>query len=144
MLSLPEFILEGVPEGMQLKMQMEDPKALLSLPEFVREPVPTRSSPQPTPPPAIARRRSFRGLRSRSMSAPPLAWLLNTASRSTSPIAEGSEKEKERDKEKEKEPRRAKLGRTKRPGSSSGIPLPPPWQGELCSWGRHLGPKTSR
>ncbi|KAI0760508.1 HECT-like ubiquitin-conjugating enzyme-binding-domain-containing protein [Fomes fomentarius] len=131
MLSLPEFILEGVPEGMQLKMQMEDPKALLSLPEFVREPVPTRFSPQPTPPPAISRRRSFRGLRSRSMSAPPLAWLLNTASRSTSPIPEGSENEKERDKEKEKEPRRTKLGRTKRPGSSSGIPSPPPWQAGL-------------
>ncbi|KAI0754285.1 HECT-like ubiquitin-conjugating enzyme-binding-domain-containing protein [Daedaleopsis nitida] len=128
MLSLPEFIREGVPEGMQLKMQMEDPKALLSLPEFVREPVPERSTHPPTPS-AISRKRSFRGLRSRSMSAPPLAWLLASASRASSPIPEGSEKEKE--KEKEKENTRKRMSRTKRPGSAAGITCPPTWQAGL-------------
>ncbi|KAI0716976.1 HECT-like ubiquitin-conjugating enzyme-binding-domain-containing protein [Earliella scabrosa] len=128
MLSLPEFIREGVPEGVQLKMQMEDPKALLSLPEFVREPVPERVIQQPSPS-TMSRKRSFRQLRSRSMSAPPLAWLLNTASRSSSPIPEGPEQQ-EKEKEKEKEPRK-RMSRIKRPGSSSGITPPPPWQAGL-------------
>ncbi|PCH35091.1 hypothetical protein WOLCODRAFT_106948 [Wolfiporia cocos MD-104 SS10] len=79
MLSLPEFIREAVPEPVQLKMQMEDPKALLSLPEFVKEPVPKGLAPSPR----RARSGSALSLRSRSISAPPLAWLL---SRPSSPI----------------------------------------------------------
>lgn len=120
MLSLPEFIREGVPDGMQLKMQMEDPKALLSLPEFVREPVPTRlEEPSPLPPP-LSRKKSFKGMRSRSMSAPPLAWLLPSSPRSSSPgTPEGKEG---------KESKRSRLSRSKRPGSSSGITTPH-WQG---------------
>ncbi|RPD54903.1 hypothetical protein L226DRAFT_535568 [Lentinus tigrinus ALCF2SS1-7] len=137
MLSLPEFIREGVPEGMQLKMQMEDPKALLSLPDFIREPVPERLSQQRPPSVALNRKKSFKGLRSRSMSAPPLAWLLSSSSspRSGSPsIPETPETpaEKEREKEKkEKEPRRIRLSRSKRPGSSSGITPSPSWQAGL-------------
>ncbi|KAH9852331.1 HECT-like ubiquitin-conjugating enzyme-binding-domain-containing protein [Lenzites betulinus] len=122
MLSLPEFIREGVPDGMQLKMQMEDPKALLSLPEFVREPVPTRlEEPSPLPPP-LSRKKSFKGMRSRSMSAPPLAWLLPSSPRSSSPgTPEGKEG---------KESKRSRLSRSKRPGSSSGITTPH-WQAGL-------------
>ncbi|KAI0821933.1 HECT-like ubiquitin-conjugating enzyme-binding-domain-containing protein [Trametes gibbosa] len=122
MLTLPEFIREGVPDGMQLKMQMEDPKALLSLPEFVREPVPERlAEPSPLPPP-LSRKKSFKGMRSRSMSAPPLAWLLPSSPRSSSPgTPEGKEG---------KEPKRLRLSRSKRPGSSSGITTPH-WQAGL-------------
>ena len=121
MLSLPEFIREGVPEGVQLKMQMEDPRALLSLPEFVREPIPEESVPQPrTPVSTVSRKKSFKGLRSRSLSAPPLAWLLPSP-RSSSPLTLD---------EKEKDAKRSKrLSRTKRPGSSSGIATPVIFQG---------------
>ncbi|KAI0631343.1 HECT-like ubiquitin-conjugating enzyme-binding-domain-containing protein [Trametes polyzona] len=120
MLSLPEFIREGVPEGVQLKMQMEDPKALLSLPEFVREPVPEHlSQPSPRPPP-LSRKKSFKGMRSRSMSAPPLAWLLPSSPRSSSPGTPPEGKEV-------KESKRSRLSRSKRPGSSSGITTPH-WQ----------------
>ena len=134
MLSLPEFIREGVPEGMQLKMQMEDPKALLSLPDFIREPVPERLTPQGPPPTSLNRKKSFKGLRSRSMSAPPLAWLLNSSSpRSGSPsIPETPETPGEKEK-KEKEPRRMRLSRSKRPGSSSGITPSPSLQGQSCA-----------
>ncbi|KAI0718753.1 HECT-like ubiquitin-conjugating enzyme-binding-domain-containing protein [Cerioporus squamosus] len=130
MLSLPEFIREGVPDGMQLKMQMEDPKALLSLPDFIREPVPERL--QGPPSASLSRKKSFKGLRSRSMSAPPLAWLLSSSStsRSGSPSIPETPEEKDKEKEKkEKEPRRMRLSRSKRPGSSSGIVPSSSWQG---------------
>ena len=127
MLTLPEFIREGVPEAVQLKMQMDDSKALLSLPEFVREPLPEHLS-QPTPrPPPISRKKSFKGMRSRSMSAPPLAWLLPSSSssspRATSPSTPPEGKEV-------KESKKSRLSRSKRPGSSSGITTPH-WQGSL-------------
>ncbi|KAH9888116.1 HECT-like ubiquitin-conjugating enzyme-binding-domain-containing protein [Cubamyces lactineus] len=127
MLTLPEFIREGVPEAVQLKMQMDDSKALLSLPEFVREPLPEHLS-QPTPrPPPISRKKSFKGMRSRSMSAPPLAWLLPSSSssspRATSPSTPPEGKEV-------KESKKSRLSRSKRPGSSSGITTPH-WQAGL-------------
>ena len=130
MLSLPEFIREGIPEGVQLKMQMEDPRALLSLPEFVREPLPDPSPPPPprTPLNAVSRKKSFRGLRSRSLSAPPLAWLLSSP-RSSSP---NTPEEKEREKETKKSRR---ISRAKRPGSSSGIASPITFQGWLYHHG---------
>ncbi|TBU28039.1 HECT-like ubiquitin-conjugating enzyme-binding-domain-containing protein [Dichomitus squalens] len=119
MLTLPEFIREGVPQEVQLQMQINDARAMLSLPEFVREPVPEHIQPAAPPPTPISRRKSFRQLRSRSLSAPPLAWLLNQSPRSSSPnLPETPEGEKE------KEPKKIKL-RTKRPGSSSGIVAPP-------------------
>ncbi|OCH86338.1 hypothetical protein OBBRIDRAFT_738197 [Obba rivulosa] len=111
LLSLPEFIREAVPDAVQLKMQLADPRALLSLPDFVREPVPETLA-RPAPP--AVRRKSFKGMRSRSMSAPPLAWLLTTGSRPSSPGADAHR------------PRSAKSRRT---GSSSGITPPP--QSEL-------------
>lgn len=109
LLSLPEFIRESVPDAVQLKMQLADPRALLSLPEFVREPVsepPTRPSPPPV------RRKSFKGMRNRSMSAPPLAWLLQSSSRPSSPV-QGAET------------RRPRSAKSRRTGSSSGITPPP-------------------
>ncbi|KAL7277175.1 hypothetical protein ACG7TL_009023 [Trametes sanguinea] len=126
MLTLPEFIRESVPEAVQLKMQMEDPRALLSLPEFVREPLPEHLS-QPTPrPPPLSRKKSFKGMRSRSMSAPPLAWLLpssSTSPRAVSPSTPPEAKEV-------KESKRSRLSRSLRPGSSSGISTPQ-WQAGL-------------
>ena len=85
MLSLPEFIREGVPQDMQLQMQMNDSRAMLSLPEFVREPIPSHLEQSATSPPpvTVSRKKSFRQLRSRSLSAPPLAWLLNQSPRSS-------------------------------------------------------------
>ncbi|KAH9941869.1 HECT-like ubiquitin-conjugating enzyme-binding-domain-containing protein [Epithele typhae] len=128
MLSLPEFMRESVPEGMRLKMQMEDSHAMLSLPEFVREPIPESLRPSP-PPTVVSRKKSFRGLRSRSLSAPPLAWLLSTSPRSSSPATPSTPEEKEEKKETEKgkdpEKRRSILNRAKRPGSSSGFTPPP-------------------
>ncbi|KAI0370636.1 hypothetical protein BV20DRAFT_966594 [Pilatotrama ljubarskyi] len=123
MLSLPEFIREGVPEAVQLKMQMEDPKALLSLPEFVREPVPEHLAQPTARPPPLSRKKSLKGMRSRSMSAPPLAWLLPSSPRAASPSTPPEVKEM-------KEPRRSRLSRSKRPGSSSGITTPH-WQAGL-------------
>ncbi|CDO76456.1 hypothetical protein BN946_scf184600.g5 [Trametes cinnabarina] len=126
MLTLPEFIRESVPQAVQLKMQMEDPKALLSLPEFVREPLPEHLN-QPTPrPPPLSRKKSFKGMRSRSMSAPPLAWLLpssSTSPRAVSPSTPPEGKEV-------KESKRSRLSRSLRPGSSSGIATPQ-WQAGL-------------
>ncbi|KAI1794331.1 HECT-like ubiquitin-conjugating enzyme-binding-domain-containing protein [Ganoderma leucocontextum] len=128
MLTLPEFIREGVPQEVQLQMQMNDSRAMLSLPEFVREPIPEQLQGATTPPSAastVSHRKSFRQLRSRSLSAPPLAWLLNSSPRSSSPsLPDTPESEKEGDKEKESR-KRLRLSRTKRPGSSSGI-VPPP------------------
>ncbi|KZT00506.1 uncharacterized protein LAESUDRAFT_732242 [Laetiporus sulphureus 93-53] len=89
MLTLPEFIRETIPDSVQLKMQMADPCALLSLPEFVKEPVPQDfGNLSALPPPR--RWRSGKDTRSRSMSAPPLAWLMPSSSRSSSPGATSS------------------------------------------------------
>ncbi|OBZ67871.1 Serine/threonine-protein kinase SRPK [Grifola frondosa] len=109
LLSLPEFIRESVPESVQLKMQLEDPTALLSLPEFVMEPVPEGvMNPMPQPPP-LSRRKSSKGVRSRSMSAPLPAWLLSSSSsRSSSPII-GLDSKK------------PKASKIRRPGSSGGL-----------------------
>lgn len=103
MLSLPEFIREAIPEPMELKMQMEDPRALLSLPEFVKEPVP-KSMVSPLP----RRTRSMKGMRSRSLSAPPLAWLL--ASRPSSPSSTSPSSPVE--------PKKSRPSRIRRVGSS--------------------------
>ena len=128
MLTLPEFIREGVPHDVQLQMQMNDSRAMLSLPEFVREPIPEQAQGPSTPSSSnatVSRRKSFRQLRSRSLSAPPLAWLLNSSPRSSSPnLPDTPESEKEGEKEKDSR-KRLRLSRTKRPGSSSGI-VPPP------------------
>ena len=133
MLTLPEFIREGVPQDVQLQMQMNDSRAMLSLPEFVREPIPEHPQGSSTPSSAassVSRRKSFRQLRSRSLSAPPLAWLLSSSPRSSSPnLPDTPESEKEGEKDRDSR-KRLRLSRSKRPGSSSGIvPPTPPVQG---------------
>ncbi|KAI0948109.1 hypothetical protein AcW1_009707 [Taiwanofungus camphoratus] len=104
LLSLPEFIREAVPEGVELKMQMADPKAMLSLPEFVKEPVPKGMGPL-----SPSRSKSLKGVRSRSMSAPPLAWLLASSSRPSSPIPVSTSDSK-----------KVRGGKVRRVGSSTG------------------------
>ena len=101
LLTLPEFIREGIPAAVQQHMHFKwDPETVLSLTEFIKEhPVPDHVS--PTPPSrrqsinqsasntrdedvvasAVSRRVS-KGNRARSMSE-PLSWLLS--SRSSSP-----------------------------------------------------------
>ncbi|KAJ6595623.1 HECT-like ubiquitin-conjugating enzyme-binding-domain-containing protein [Mycena vulgaris] len=77
MLTLPEFIREGLPDG----VRVEDPKAMLTLPEFVKEmPPPHVLSPPPPPTPASAIRK--KPIRHRSLSAPSMSWLRSSASRS--------------------------------------------------------------
>ncbi|KAI0346635.1 hypothetical protein BDW22DRAFT_1352794 [Trametopsis cervina] len=94
LLSLPEFIREGIPDTVQQRMQLErNPDALLSLPEFIKEHplpqsppvprfthgqsnsqvIPTLASHQDDIPPTTSR---LKGHRSRSLSE-PLAWLLS-------------------------------------------------------------------
>ncbi|KAJ7810749.1 HECT-like ubiquitin-conjugating enzyme-binding-domain-containing protein [Mycena olivaceomarginata] len=76
MLTLPEFIREGVPDGVRL----EDPKAMLTLPEFVKEALPPHVNPSPPTAPASAIRK--KPIRTRSMSAPSMSWLRRPSSRS--------------------------------------------------------------
>lgn len=67
LLTLPEFIRESVPpEAVRL-----DPRAVLSLPEFIKEPIPSDVG----PPKSVVTKKSLKGLRSRSLSAPTLDWI---------------------------------------------------------------------
>jgi ubiquitin-protein ligase E3 D len=75
LLTLPEFIREGVPRALQPQL---DPNALLTLDEAARE----HPSPPLTPGPhAFQRPQLSKGLRNRSMSAPALSWLLPASSK---------------------------------------------------------------
>ncbi|EJD51155.1 hypothetical protein AURDEDRAFT_57237, partial [Auricularia subglabra TFB-10046 SS5] len=91
MLTLPEFIREPIPATV-IAQDLDDPMTLLTLPEFVRESQPpppqeqsTSSKGNEAPLPAsrshmLPAAKSLRRLRtsmtrSRSLSAPPLAWL---------------------------------------------------------------------
>lgn len=107
-----------------MRLDERDPEALLSLPEFVKEPVPERLLHPPkhsrgksyslsrreedssedisAPKPVKASKKN----RSRSLSAPPLAWLLSPSSR-TSPVSNSGEK-------------KSKSARSSRPGSRPG------------------------
>ncbi len=77
LLTLPEFIRESVPPAHQ---PPPDPNTLLSLNEAARERPGALSI--PSTPPHLLNKSSFKGLRSRSMSAPALSWLLPTSSKS--------------------------------------------------------------
>jgi hypothetical protein len=78
LLTLPEFIREAVPHTLQ---SQPDPNALLTLDEAARE----HPSPPLTPGPhPFQRSQSSKGTRNRSMSAPPLSWLLPASSKSVS------------------------------------------------------------
>jgi ubiquitin-protein ligase E3 D len=106
LLSLPEFIREGIPDVVQHRMQLErDPEALLSLPEFMKEhPLPHSESEESISEARSAPASRSKGTRSRSLSE-PLAWLL-----SAKPSSSGSGLSLKRRSSK----------RQMRPGSSSG------------------------
>ncbi|KAK7047424.1 hypothetical protein VNI00_006655 [Paramarasmius palmivorus] len=83
LLTLPEFIREAVPPDAQ---RLQDPRALLTLPEFVKEVPPPHimakiNSPTAPPTPSTFARLKKK-TRDRSISAPPLAWLRSSSSRS--------------------------------------------------------------
>ncbi|KAF8966601.1 HECT-like ubiquitin-conjugating enzyme-binding-domain-containing protein [Flammula alnicola] len=82
MLTLPEFMRESLPASERTR----DAEALLTLPEFVREAVPAHISQADMelefPLPDIPTRKSEEK-RHRSLSAPPLAWLRSSSSRSS-------------------------------------------------------------
>ncbi|KAF5389621.1 hypothetical protein D9757_004143 [Collybiopsis confluens] len=90
MLSLPEFIREAIPSD---SLNVHHPQALLTLPEFIKEvpPPPIMASRSPGSSSiktsisggALARLRSKTKNRDRSMSAPPLAWLRSSSSKSS-------------------------------------------------------------
>ena len=96
LLTLPELIREQVPDDLRRELT-QDPNKLLSLAEIVKELPPPRKEPAPSPSMdslKLSRKRSFIGKRSRSLSEPPLAWLLTSFSRSSSSlraICNGSE-----------------------------------------------------
>ena len=73
LLTLPEFIRESVPR----EVMKADPHAVLTLPEFMREPVP----PGIDPPKAVTKKRSIKGLRNRSLSAPTFDWIFSSGSK---------------------------------------------------------------
>ena len=81
LLTLPEFMREPLPQSERNR----DGEALLSLPEFVREPIPAHiSTKMLRKVEDSAKHDSKPKKRSRSLSAPPLAWLRSSASK-TSP-----------------------------------------------------------
>lgn len=114
MLSLPEFIREGVPEVIQRRMDRDrDPHALLTLPEFIKEtPAPDLLRPTSARPargtsisysngipelqehdtltPPVAAK-AMKSSRSRSMSE-PLSWFLPKSSSPTPPSSLGTKR----------------------------------------------------
>ena len=114
MLSLPEFIREGVPEVIQRRMDRDrDPHALLTLPEFIKEnPSPELLRPTSARPargtsisysngipeiqdhdtltPPVATR-AMKSSRSRSVSE-PLSWFLSKSSSPTPPSGLGTKR----------------------------------------------------
>jgi ubiquitin-protein ligase E3 D len=74
LLTLPEFIRESVPRPLQ---PPPNPNALLTLNEAAGE----HPAPSLTPGPPYVPSKSPKGLRNRSMSAPPLSWLLPASSK---------------------------------------------------------------
>ncbi|PSR99308.1 hypothetical protein PHLCEN_2v4167 [Hermanssonia centrifuga] len=133
LLTLPEFIREGIPEPVEERMEAElDPEALLTLPEFIKQyPQPEPVRPAHTPrgqsishwylgsrqqhdesPPATVR--PTKSNRSRSMSE-PLSWLLSgSSSRSSSPSSASGPVLKK--------PRSGRLSRPKSSNDNRNIP----------------------
>ena len=71
LLTLPEFMREAVPP----EIMKVDPRTVLTLPEFIKEPVPSDVDPK------TVTKRSPKGLRNRSLSAPALGWILPSGMR---------------------------------------------------------------
>lgn len=87
LLTLPEFIREEVPSHFRQEL---DPDAMLTLPDFIKEEL--LHEPPVSPPRVVPKKKSQKlKQRSRSYSAPPLAWLLSPRGRPASPsVAEPS------------------------------------------------------
>ncbi|KAF8155876.1 HECT-like ubiquitin-conjugating enzyme-binding-domain-containing protein [Crassisporium funariophilum] len=79
MLTLPEFMREALPQSERRK----DSEALLTLPEFVKESPPANESQYDFEPPELPNVKTKKR-RHRSLSAPPLAWLLSSSKSSVS------------------------------------------------------------
>ncbi len=77
LLTLPEFMRESMPQSERRK----DDEAMLSLPEFVREPIPSHISSKMSKKNEESAKDPKPKKRSRSLSAPPLAWLKSSASK---------------------------------------------------------------
>ena len=88
LLSLPEFIREPIPRDIA-EQELNNPDTMLTLPEFVREPIPQAITPSKSATPASRSLRRLQKMsRSRSLSAPPLAWLRSSPAKSerTTPV----------------------------------------------------------
>lgn len=72
LLTLPEFIRETVPP----ESVKADPHAVLTLPEFIKEPMPSEIDLK-----TVTKKRSLKGLRNRSLSAPTLGWIIPSGMR---------------------------------------------------------------
>ncbi|EJC97639.1 uncharacterized protein FOMMEDRAFT_115176 [Fomitiporia mediterranea MF3/22] len=87
LLTLPEFIREKVPEELQQELE-RDPEALLTLSEIVKEPPPAKApKASPSSENLKGSKKHFKVLttkRNRSLSAPPLSWLIPSLSRTPS------------------------------------------------------------
>ncbi|KAF8903330.1 HECT-like ubiquitin-conjugating enzyme-binding-domain-containing protein [Gymnopilus junonius] len=77
LLTLPEFMREPLPASERIK----DDNALLTLPEFVKEAVPQYIAQANGAERAPSKTTKVKKERSRSLSAPPLAWLRSSSSR---------------------------------------------------------------
>ena len=88
LLTLPEFMRERVPDEFQHELE-RDPDDLLTLSEIVKEPPPSRT-PKTAPSQESLKtpKKHLKSLtkRSRSLSAPPLSWLIPSLSRSSSSL----------------------------------------------------------
>ncbi|CAA7267252.1 unnamed protein product [Cyclocybe aegerita] len=90
MLTLPEFMREPLPASERQK----DSEAMLTLPEFVNEPLPLQFSLLDTDPAQEGPDGKPRKKRSRSLSAPPLAWLRSSSRSSNSSSGSSSSSSK--------------------------------------------------
>ncbi|THH11426.1 hypothetical protein EW145_g657 [Phellinidium pouzarii] len=87
LLTLPEFINEQISEELQQELE-KDPNALLTLSEIVKEPPPAPTPRSSLSPESLkSNKLHFKSLtkRSRSLSAPPLSWLIPSLGRTTPP-----------------------------------------------------------
>ncbi|KAH7098859.1 HECT-like ubiquitin-conjugating enzyme-binding-domain-containing protein [Auriculariales sp. MPI-PUGE-AT-0066] len=111
MLSLPEFIREPIP-AIIVEQELNNPETMLTLPEFVRESALQRSKLEQSPPQASPSKlpessgtvtpnkssttlrrlqKTLSRSRSRSLSAPPLAWLAATGNKASQQAATSPE-----------------------------------------------------
>ncbi|KAG6840736.1 hypothetical protein C0991_004754 [Blastosporella zonata] len=86
LLTLPEFMREAVPAS----VIRADPQAMLTLPEFVREPPPAPPEERDSEMLDVTSHKYKKSLRHRSLSAPSLAWLRSSSSKTGSSSSSNS------------------------------------------------------